>query len=740
MKRRRFIRNIGLGGSGVVMTEKLLAENAPSNEYSYGQITSLDQAMTKEGLINIRMEFQSKTPKTTSSNKGKITISNGKINRIKEYFFEEGEDLLDGRDYDIALSHEKSDIIAIWVEDAEPSTKIQIKDKEGKVGFLLEELVKKHEISMEIGSLQATVNFLLDKEISEIKPEDFGAKDPGNDFKFVVMADPQGGDPEEEGNHPTRMKIHNAWVEESVKQTNLMKPATTLILGDIVDGQGQSQNFVQMARYFSKLESPILYAIGNHETRYNAVFTPGYNMEAFNNYFDAQKKVNGLELTLYSFNLGSWHFIVWPDPLRKNFWETHPQYFDWLERDLEKHKDRPTVFFQHVPAHPIGINPLINYAESVDVKRLLLEILSKHGNVRYNFSGHVHIPIKASFKTAVSFNGTNMINLPPAGYRPRAFGEQDFNGGPCQGILVLEFKGDKSTAIYRTVTEEEYIYPEKLPDFDKEKYRLWLNHKWELPASDILINGDFKNDLSGWTKRYVYEEDENLSNISESRVENGKSSLYLFSRKRGFDIPGQDRLPQTINRICQAVELKSDGFLPVINFSYKIDPKSDLEGWCGAYAWIEGFSNSSKKLNLIYSTGIAYAGIGGKFNQSEFTKNIHLGLSDEPDSWHEVSLNLARDHEDNHETKYKKLKLDRLVINLGVWTVNDGGDFPYGIYYTEFSLKQLHDSGQKSMVNGQKINLKPDEKIWWLGKNFPFTHIAGEHRYILGTKKMKPQG
>ena len=739
MKRRRFLKNIGLGSSGVVMTEKLLAEKSASTEYSYGRITSLDQAKTKEGLINIRLEFKSNIPATISSGRGKITVSKGKINRMKEYFFEEGEDLLDGGDYDISVSNGKTDIIAIWIEDAKLNTTIQIKDKKGKAGFALEELVKNHEISLEPGNLQVTANFLLDKEIAEIKPEDFGAKDPGDDFKFVVMADPQGGDPEEEGNHPTRMKIHNAWAEESVKQSNLMKPAATLILGDIVDGQGQSLNFIQMARYFEKLDSPILYAVGNHETKYKSVFTPGYNMEAFNNYFEAQKKVNGLELMLYSFNLGNWHFIVWPDPLRKNFWETHPHYFDWLENDLEKYKEKPTVFFQHVPSHPIGINPLINYAESVDVKRLLLHILSKHGNVRYNFSGHVHIPVKASFKTAVSFDGINMINLPPAGYRPRAFGEQDFNGGPCQGILVLEFKDDESRAIYRTVTEEEYIYPKILPEFEKKKYKLWLNHKWELPATDLMENGRFKNGLSGWTGRYIYTEDEDPSNIRESRIENGKSALYLYARKRGFDIPGQDRLPQTINRVCQAVQLKSDGF-PAINFSYKIDKKSDMEGWCGAYLWIEGFKGSFKMLNLIYSTGIAYSGIGGKFHQSEFTKNMHLGLADEPDKWHKVSLNPAKDHEANSEKKYGELALDRLVINLGVWTVNDGGNFPYGIYFTDFNLNYLQNSGQSSMVNGQKIVLKPENKIWWLGKYFPFKHIAGEHRYILGTKKMGPQG
>ncbi len=753
MKRRRFLKNIGLGSSGVVVTDKLLAEDAISSNYSYGQITSLGQAMTKEGLINIRLEFRSKIPGTISAGKGKITVSKGKINRMKEYFFEEGEDLLDGGDYDISISNKQSDIVAVWIEDAKPKTIVRINDKKGKVSFTLEELVKNHEISlprqqegggtgqarMEVERPQITANFLLDKEIAEIEPEDFGAKDPGDEFKFVVMADPQGGDPEEEGNHPTRMKIHNAWVEESIKQANLMNPATTLILGDIVDGQGQARNFIQMARYFEKLESPMLYAIGNHETKYKSVFTPGYNMEAFNNYFDAQQKMNGLELILYSFNLGSWHFIIWPDPLRENFWETHPHYFDWLERDLEKYKNRPTVFFQHVPSHPIGINPLINYAESVDVKRLLLKILSKHENVKYNFSGHVHIPIKASFKTAVTFKGIDMINLPPAGYRPRAFGEQDFNGGPCQGILVLEFNGIESRAIFRTVTEEEYIYPKQLPKFDNEKYKLWLNHKWELSASSRIENGNFKNSLSGWTKRYVYTEDAYPSNICETRNEKGKNALYLYSRKRGFDMPGQDRLPQTINRICQAIQLKSD-CKPVIGFNYKIDEKSDLSGWCGAYVWIEGFNGSFKMLNLVYSTGIAFSGIGGKFNRSEFNKNIHLGLSDEPGKWHNVSLNLARDHEANHEKSYNNLALDKLVINLGVWTINDGGDFPYEIYFTDFNLNYKQNSASSSTVNGLNIIQKPDDKIWWLGKYLPFTHVAGEHRYILGTKKMGPKG
>jgi len=733
MKRRRFIRDLGLGGTGVLVADRALSQSSEF-KYSYGSVESLDEAITKEGLINVRLEFKAKEEVEIQSMKGKVLVKGGEMARIKEYFFEKGEDLLDSGEFDISASNQKTDVIAVWIKEAQPDTEIRIKGKGINGSLTLQELVEKPERILVLNKMQVTANLLLDREVGQIAPADFNAEDPGDSFRLAVLADPQGGDPNEEGNHPTRMKIHNAWIEETIKQTNIVNPLATLILGDIVDGQGQERNFIQMAEYFKKLESPVLYAIGNHESRYRSVFTPGYNMEAFNNYFDAQKKLNGLELLLYSFNLGQWHFVVWPDPLRRNFWETHPHYFDWLERDLERFKDKPTVFFQHVPAHPIGINPLINYAESVDVKRTLLNILSRHGNVKYIFSGHVHIPVKASFKTAVNINGMKMINLPPAGYRPRAFGEEDYHGGPCQGLLVLDFDGNDCKATYRTVMEEGYVYPENLPAFDQQKYPLWLNHKWELSSGDKIVNPDFSSNLDGWSKRFVYHEDEDPSNVCESRMIDGRSSLYLYSRKRGFDVPGQDRLPQTINRICQSVRL--DGISnPSLSFKYRIDEISDLEGWCGAYVWLEGFSGSVKKLNLIYSSGVAYAGLGGNMSKSEFINNIHLGLNETPGKWMDVSLNIAKDHNANTDTSFDELQLDRLVINLGVWTINDGADYPYGIYLTDFSMD--YDQLKKSLSGGKAITAKADAKIWWLGKYMPFTHIAGDHRYIFGTKKMK---
>ena len=745
MKRRNFIKKLGVSSSSIFLGTKTNLSRQ-QNSFSYPQVDSLQDAMSKEGEIILRIEFRAEQDGIIADPEGRIKVIGAEVNRIKTYFFEKGEDdfTRETQAYRAHVSGLQPDVVVLWLEDAKKDTRIEVKHDEGEFSFVLQDLVEQAEVSTETKNALITANLLLDKEIGKIELSDVGGDSrPGDAFSFVIMADPQGGDPKAEGNWPTRMKIHNAWIEDSIRRTNELdpQPEFTLVLGDIVDSQGEVANFTAMHDFLQELESPVLYAIGNHETRYRSEFTPGYNMEAFDNYFAAQKELNGMELMLYSFDLGEWHFVVWPDPLRNNFWETHPHYFDWLERDLEKNKERPTFFFQHVPSHPIGINPLINYAESVTVKRTLLDILSQHGNVKYIFSGHVHIPIKASFKTAVSYRGMKMINLPAAGYRPRAFGEEDFAGGPCQGIAVVDVNGKEADVRFRTVTQEEFSYPESLPEFDEEKYALWLSYKWQLPAADKLINGNFEQGLKGWTRRFVYTEDKEPSNICEVRPvydRPGFHALYLHSRKRGYDIPGQDRLPQTINRIAQAVQWKS-GDQPLLKLNYKVDGKnSDLEGWCGAFVQVEAFDRSFRKMSLVYWAGTAYTGLGSK-EDKELADNIHLKLADKPNEWQEAELNLAGDFNRNSLQKFNELKADRLVVTLGVWTINDGGEYPYSIYLDDLALSANPATQMISRAGGQEVVLKPDEETWWLNKYTPFTHVAGEHRYIFASKPMGPE-
>jgi 3',5'-cyclic AMP phosphodiesterase CpdA len=744
MKRRNFIKRLGAGSSSFWLAPKAFADPGSNlSDFAYPKVDSLEDARSKEGEIIVRIVFRAAESGTLGDLNSRLKIRKGKADRIKSYFFEANEDdfASETQSFHSTSSNQQADVLVIWLIEANEDTQIHL-NGEPEFSFKLGDLLDQPEVSQKLAETTITANLLLDKEIGTINLSQVGGDDqPGNAFSFAIMADPQGGDPEEEGNWPTRTKIHNAWVEDSIRRTNELdpQPEFTLVLGDIVDSQGEMANFVQMNEYLRRLKSPVLYAIGNHETRYRSEFTPGYNMDAFDNYFAAQQSLNGMDLMLYSFDLGDWHFVVWPDPLRRNFWETHPHYFDWLERDLASNKDRPTFFFQHVPSHPIGINPLINYAESVSVKRTLLNILSKHGNVKYIFSGHVHIPVKASFKTAVSYRGMKMINLPAAGYRPRAFGEEDFAGGPCQGVAVVDVNGKKADVRFRTVTQEEFQYPDSLPAFEEEKYALWLHHKWQLPAAGQLINGNFEQGLRGWTRRFVYTEDENPSNICEIRPvydRPGFHALYLYNRKRGYDIPGQDRLPQTINRIAQAVKWKP-GEQPLLKLKYQVDGKnSDPDGWCGAYVQVEAFDRSFRKLSLVYWTGMAYTGLGSK-EEKEMADNIHLKLPGEPEEWHQAELNPAGDFNKHSQRNFDELQADRLVVTLGVWTINDGSAYPYGIYFDDLQLSG-EASQLLSRVGSQEVGPKPDKETWWLNKYTPFTHIAGEHRYVFTTRSMGP--
>ncbi len=735
MKRRNFLRHIGLGTSGLILSGRAKASKFDTEDPGDSSVSKYEDLLNRDGKVLIRITYSSSDPQVMQDHLGRISISKGRLDFIKTYFFNGGVDELDPihRELKVISYPGSKDVLLLGIAGGSGATKISFPLGKNSRKVTIDEIIQSKDLILEEGKALVNISYLLDQEIGEIDPQSYGIKDPGDKFCFTVMADPQGGDPFALETVQTRMRIHNAFIDESVRLVNELepKPAFNIVIGDIVDGQGYVADFRAMNNMLFKLKVPALYELGNHETRYNAEFSPGYNMSAFENYFAAQKEFNGMNKLLYSFNLGLWHFIVWPDPLRNNFWETHPHYFHWLEGDLEKHKDRPTIFFQHVPLHPIGILPLINYAESVDVKNHLLNILSSHRNVRYILSGHVHIPMKASVKTAVKINGMQLINLPAAGYRPRAFGEEDFNGGPSQGIAIVEIEGKDARINYKTVTNEKFTYPEAAM-FDGEKYPLWLNHKWQLAKKSELQNGSFKEGLMHWHKRYVYHEDTSPSNICESRTDDsGRSFLYLYNRSRGADQPGQDRLPQSINRVCQVLK-QTPGTFPLVELFFRIDPDAYLpENHAGAFIWMEGFEKGLKRLNVVYSNDYIHWHLGGDQSQLRTVLPVHIDLKAEPGKWKKLVLNPFLDFLRYTEAQTTFLeRTDSFSINLGVWTLNEGFRKEAGAFFTDISVEFRESSGIEtfqSNIEGSALEKKEQKYLWWYGVKHP----AGEHQSIV---------
>ncbi|MFC2089518.1 metallophosphoesterase family protein [Bacteroidota bacterium] len=733
MKRRSFIQRTGLGIGSLIMSKPVLSNPNPNERAVNFNVKDYNDLITNEGEVMIRFNYSSTNSQFLQRHQGKFRVKKGKLIRIKDYFFHKEYDELDPLQpgLDIESFPWSQDVVVLWIKDGSDETSIEFPMGDKTASLTIAQIIAAKDAIFREGSALVTISYLLDREIGEIDPAEYGIREQGDNFIFTAMADPQGGNPFSHETVTTRMRIHNAFVDESVRVINELEeqPAFNIVIGDVVDGQGHEDDFLAMNKMLSKANAPTLYELGNHETKYNSTFSPGYNMSAFSNYFAAQKAFNGMDKLLYSFNLGQWHFVVWPDPLRTNFWETHPHYFYWLEQDLEKHKDRPTFFFQHIPIHPAGILPLINYAESVDVKRLLLNILSKHGNVEYVLSGHVHIPMKASVKTSVEYKGIKFINLPAAGYRPRAFGEEEFNGGPSQGIAIVNIDGANVDIHYKSVTNEQFTYPDPKP-FNEKEFPLWLSHKWEL-ASDEFRNGDFNTDLTHWFRRYVYTEDFHPSNLCEVRqTEDGEPYAYLFNTCRGYHIPGQDRLPQSINRICQVVKYKP-GYLPVFKLKYWIDPDHYIfENMAGSYIWIEGFERGLKRMNVVYSNDYVHWTLGGKQSQLGTVTPVHLDISAKPGNWYDLVLNPVNDF-----LKYKASEksyinqIDTIAINLGVWTLNEGYNKSAGAGYRSIRLEnhELSQPGSlQSTMDGNNIQKKEQKYLWWHG----IDHVAGEHQSI----------
>ena len=722
--RRKFLQQLG-AGSTLLASVPLAASPPPRTGQDALLYPSLASFQNDEGQYLLRISVR--CPRAlTKAISGRLRCEGARIQRTKNYFLP--VDKLREQDNQLRWQMTGNSsypyVLIAWLSPQQEDVQLTLEIGPTK-RFTLAELFEQAGLEYATDQFSVSVGLLGTREIGPLDASLLGVPTDTENFNFAVMADPQGGDPQDLSNGSlTRIKIHNAFIEDSVVLVDLLEdPAFCLVLGDIVDGQGQMPNFEEMLSYFRRVAAPWLFSVGNHETKYSIQFGPGYDWSGFANYFAAQKSMNGSTKLLYSFNIGQWHFIVWPDPLRGNFWETHPHYFDWLERDLEANKDRPTFFMQHVPIHPIGINPLIAYVESVEVKRTLLDILARHGNVRYVLSGHVHIPMIASIKTAVSYKGMKLINLPAAGFRPRAFGEEDLTGGPVQGILAVRIAGDEAHLEFRTVTDEVYAYPESLPEFSPEAYPLWLQHKWELPTHERLINGDFAQGLTGWHARFVYEESEHPSNVREVRSLRDKPALYLFAQTRGFRVPGQDRLPQTINRVAQAVSLQP-GQRPVITVRYQVDEASTPESWAGAFVWVEGYRRDEKRLNHIYAIGRAYGNLRDQHREAQRAPTRVFTLEPKPGQLHTARLNVGEDHEEAPDARYADLQLDRLVINLGVWTANERPDQQWGVYLVEVAVGSA--AADASSVNGAPVAEAPADTVW----RKQVDHIAGEHLHV----------
>ncbi len=634
---------------------------------------------------------------------------------LRDYFFEPGEDALDAEAsiWSCRATPGDVDVVVAWFEDPSPAERACLALNGAATAFSIGSLLSQGEARLESEGAYVTANLLHHGEVGRLEPAEVGIGPVGDEFTIAVLCDTHTDTPDSEFNCYLRRALRAA---EAVEP----RPAFLIINGDSTGGQGEPFRFESLKADLEGCDIPVLLELGNHESRYKSEFKPGYRMDALANFFTGQRAINGVKKLLYSFDLGRWHFVVWPDPLRHHFFQTHPHYFDWLERDLARNKDRPTVLFTHIHPWPLGINPMTNYVNDSQQRRRFLEVVTRHGNVRYVLSGHTHIPFRASFKTARSYSGTNFVNLPATWSPGRSFGEADFDGEPGMGVAVIRISGEQARLMGHKLTGETYEYPAELPEFQADAWPLWLRDPWELPARESIINGGFEDGLAGWAPRFVYMEDADPSNIRRVDAElshGGTNSLRMFCRRRDYYVPGDNRMTQTLNNLTQCVAL-APGARPVVRASYLLEGEHYTPGdISGASIRVEGYSGSARKLRLGYWIGRAYFRPRGLW--SDYEPYHHFDITAAPDQWHRLRINVADDYRRAADGEdIAMLGLDRLAVVLQVWNLNQHVErngvlnpMRIGVRFDDVAVDTADVSQAPSALDGTPIPLKPEEQV-----------------------------
>lgn len=341
-------------------------------------------------------------------------------------------------------------------------------------------------------------------------------------FMFLVNADPQMGDQfTEKKGLKTLNELLEMFVLETNKRKGKAKPDFVVWAGDLVWDAYQNA-FDNFQRIVSKMNVPSVLVHGNHD---------GYNEDP--KFLNLQENLSGYRKLNYSFDYGKWHFVVIKAEEKYLKDNEKIEMLRWLDEELKNNKDKQTMLFMHYHILPTGLSQMEFYTYfPLKFKNQMLDTITRYNNVKYVFSGHVHIGIKASIKTARNYKGTNFI-LAPTPVFPRPFGEEfpkfrekgskyDRRGFYSE----VHVNGDNVQIVGRKINHPHKVkYPKTFKKFSFDEDLRAFTREGNLTITDKLVNGSFNDGLKGWQSSLRYKKDNKP--IFDNRVNNGKSRLHF---------------------------------------------------------------------------------------------------------------------------------------------------------------------------------------------------------------------
>lgn len=496
-------------------------------------------------------------------------------------------------------------------------------------------------------------------------------RDAGDRFTFAIIADPQLGHADDNNRVPANAR---RTLIQAVEELNALEPqpAFVLFLGDLVNSWSE-KSVANFEACIAPLKAPRLITHGNHDTR------PPYT-----EFRALVQRHCGFDDVFYSFDAGAWHCIALPCNLEGNTPEqiaVEEAMLAWLEQDLAAHAKRPTIIFEHLHALPIGTAQTEWYTFRLALRRKLMDLYTRHGNVRWYFNGHVHNGLKVTSKTSWRYKGINFVNCPTI-IESRPFGEEfpGFEAGLSEAgfYLLADVEGDTLRLRGRRAGQsEEHRYEAAFPEFSDAVEPRWWTPLNAVSAATPPVNPRFEAGLEGWQVPYRYRTDDDPGYRAEPSQIGERKTVYLRTKAKPSPFWANDEYTEIYQMLAATGT-------PTVRASYYLE-ESPKGG--GGYVRVAALTGAELRYLMHWHWGhdeaeadyyprcVGQALFGDQQGWAFFQKlaqerrGFFFRVAESPGMWHDLEVDLAATYDAavTQPGAHAALGVDRYVLAVGTW-------------------------------------------------------------------------
>lgn len=538
------------------------------------------------------------------------------------------------------------------------------------------------------------------------------------EFRFGIIADPQVLPRNTEGNlpHPSQPALEQACKE----LMQLEKPLDFLILlGDLVNTADDPsyENFVQCMQ---EITCPIVIVHGNHDSR--APFTPHKKM--LRRYMDSEDMY-------YSFHAGNWHFVVLPcyEGVYNEFCD---EITDYLQQDLEAHRDWNTVVLIHMHGLPQGNSQSEWYCYVLELRRKVAAIIEQYDNVKFYINGHAHPGLKAAYKNMRRHNGIVYLTAPCV-TQPRPFGEEFPGGIPEDGGYYLVADANRQDITfcgYQAGKPLEICFPQgdQIPEYTDDMEPRWKHLLMEIPPNPVFLNGDFSHGMQGWHKKFRYQPDCNPLAVQELVPD----PVYTGTPEYSAHLCSKSFLPNSWSNDehCEIYQIfmMPERTRPVLHAEYFVKKAPENGGgfirflamrdreFC--FMLLFHWGKEEHRVNIL-PQGFGYELTGVRQGASFLNelgkqkKGMYFQIETREDQWNTLDVDLWNLYDQAMGTAgaCRQLGINKLMVGLGTWA-NQGNleiskeQNQSEAWFRRISCREQELSGSIRYNNGAEISME----------------------------------